>query len=93
MSEIDDKIKLRLKVEQIDGILRGDPSTGKGGLVALTEKNAEALYGHESNPGGLIKDVSQLKRVLWLCTGGLFAVEIAAKILPALIQALTKRTP
>lgn len=62
--------RLESRVSGLDAILRGDPQTGKGGLVSLADRTGEAVFGNQNSPG-VIADVEDIKKTIWKATGGL----------------------
>ncbi len=62
-------------------LLYGDPATGKGGLAHVVETIGTTLYGSERIPGGLVSDVSQIKKMLYMAAGAITILQLVIQII------------
>lgn len=76
-----DEQKCSDEIENMRKLLYGDPTTGKGGLAHVVETIGTTLYGSERIPGGLVNDVAQIKKMLYMAIGAVTIVQFGIQIL------------
>lgn len=79
MSQNHDEIQQEIR--DMKKLLYGDPTTGKGGMAQGLITVADAVFGTERNPGGLVADNAQQKKVMWIMFGALTAANFFLQIL------------
>lgn len=61
-------------------LLYGDPATGRGGLAHVVDTMGTTLYGTDKIPGGVVADVSTLKKYFWMAIGAVTAIQVVVEI-------------
>lgn len=85
MSHNDELQKLRTEVDNHDSILRGQPGTGKGGLVNAVENTSQAVFGKPGSPG-LIEQVGAIKKLIWMGAGGVLTIKLVWELVNFVIR-------
>lgn len=78
----------RQELADIKRLLYGDPSTGKGGLAHTVQTIGDTVYGPPHAPGGLVNDVAEIKRTIWIATGIVTCLQCLMPIVGPLIAKL-----
>lgn len=68
-------------IKNMRKLLYGDPVTGRGGLAQIVDTMATTLYGSERIPGGLVSDVSQMKKFLFAAGGAVTVLQVVIQII------------
>lgn len=69
------------EIENMRKLLYGDPATGKGGLAHVVDTMGTTLYGSERVPGGLVNDVAQIKKLVYMGAGAVTILQVGIQIL------------
>jgi hypothetical protein len=69
----------RRSIEDIRRLLYGDPATGKGGIAHMVEDMGEAIYGGDRVEKGLIEEVSDIRRLIFISTGFIIGAQVAVQ--------------
>jgi hypothetical protein len=69
----------RRSIEDMRRLLYGDPTTGKGGIAHLVEDMGEAIYGGDRVEKGLIEEVSDIRRLIFISTGFIIGAQVAVQ--------------
>lgn len=69
------------KLRNMEKLLYGDPTTGKGGMAQNLITVGDTVFGSERNPGGLVADMASLKKFMYLLAGAVTFAQFAIQVL------------
>lgn len=73
--------ELHKKIQDMEKLLHGDPTTGRGGLAHNVLAMADDIYGTDRNPVGLMAEVQTLKKFMYIMAGVVTALQFGIQIL------------
>lgn len=73
--------EMQKDLENIKLLLHGDPTKTTGGVAQFVEKLGTTVFGDPILKGGLVSDVMQIKRIMWIGIGVLSTLQIGIQIL------------
>lgn len=72
--------EIQTSLRNIERLLYGDPTTGKGGMAHSHLRMGEDLYGTDHSDG-VMKEVAGFNRIVWIGIGVLGSAQIGLQII------------